>query len=154
MNSRCAALRFSACLAALLAAAGCDPPGKPGPIPPASQDIVDFQTLYGENCAGCHGENGRNAPGRILNDPLYLTVIPRDTLLQIVSNGRPGTAMPAWSRAQGGPLTNKQVAALVDGIESNWAKPAQFLVVKVGSRMIDSSLRTKLESLREAMRGH
>jgi F-type H+-transporting ATPase subunit delta len=28
------------------------------------------------------------------------------------------------------------------------------LVVKVGSRMIDSSLRTKLESLREAMRGH
>lgn len=28
------------------------------------------------------------------------------------------------------------------------------LVVKVGSRMIDSSLRTKLESLRSAMRGH
>ena len=28
------------------------------------------------------------------------------------------------------------------------------LVVKVGSRMIDSSLRTKLESLRTAMRGH
>lgn len=28
------------------------------------------------------------------------------------------------------------------------------LVVKVGSRMIDSSLRTKLESLRVAMRGH
>ena len=28
------------------------------------------------------------------------------------------------------------------------------LVVKVGSRMIDSSLRTKLESLRAAMRGH
>jgi F-type H+-transporting ATPase subunit delta len=28
------------------------------------------------------------------------------------------------------------------------------LVVKVGSRMIDSSLRTKLEALRSAMRGH
>ena len=28
------------------------------------------------------------------------------------------------------------------------------LMVKVGSRMIDSSLRTKLESLRAAMRGH
>lgn len=28
------------------------------------------------------------------------------------------------------------------------------LVVKVGSRMIDSSLRTKLEGLRSAMRGH
>jgi F-type H+-transporting ATPase subunit delta len=28
------------------------------------------------------------------------------------------------------------------------------LVVKVGSRMIDSSLRTKLEGMRAAMRGH
>ena len=28
------------------------------------------------------------------------------------------------------------------------------LVVKVGSRMIDSSLRTKLNGLRAAMRGH
>jgi F-type H+-transporting ATPase subunit delta len=28
------------------------------------------------------------------------------------------------------------------------------LIVKVGSRMIDSSLRTKLEGMRAAMRGH
>ncbi|MBV9763036.1 MAG: c-type cytochrome [Acidobacteriaceae bacterium] len=125
MNSR-RALRLSACLAALFAAAGCDPPGKPGPIPPSSQDITDFATLYGDNCAGCHGDNGRNAPGRILNDPLYLAVIPRAELQNIVANGRPGTAMPAWSRAQGGPLTDKQVAALIDGIETHWAKPAQF----------------------------
>ncbi|HEX3681164.1 MAG TPA: c-type cytochrome [Bryobacteraceae bacterium] len=119
-------LRLSACAAMLIAAAACDPPGKPPPIPPASQDITDFATLYGENCAGCHGDRGRNAPGRILNDPLYLAVIPRDELQNVIANGRPGTAMPAWLRSQGGPLTDKQVAALVDGIEKNWAKPEQF----------------------------
>ena len=31
--------------------------------------------------------------------------------------------MPAWVRSKGGPLTEKQVTALVDGIETHWAKP-------------------------------
>ncbi|HLI76388.1 MAG TPA: c-type cytochrome [Acidobacteriaceae bacterium] len=119
-------LRAASSAALLFALTACDPPGKPKPVPPSSQDITDFTTLYGENCAGCHGVNGHNGPGRILNDPLYLALIPRDELQNVIANGRPGTAMPAWSRDRGGPLTPKQVAALVDGIESNWAKPQQF----------------------------
>jgi cytochrome c oxidase cbb3-type subunit III len=117
---------MSAWMAMLVYAMGCDPPGKPKPVPPASTDIMDFATLYGESCAGCHGADGKNGPGRILNDPLYLAVIPRETLQATIENGRPGTAMPAWSQANGGPLTSKQVAALVDGIEKNWAKPENF----------------------------
>jgi mono/diheme cytochrome c family protein len=113
-------------LALLVGVTACDPPGKPKPEPPSSADITDFATLYGENCAGCHGVDGKNAPGRILNDPLYLAVIPRDELQKIVENGRPGTAMPAWAKSNGGPLTPKQVTALVDGIEKNWAKPDRF----------------------------
>lgn len=116
----------SACLMLLLGVAGCDPPGKPKPVPPSSQEITDFRILYGENCAGCHGADGKNAPGRILNDPLYLAVIPREELQKTIENGRPGTAMPAWLIDNGGPLTQKQVNALVDGIEKNWAKPEQF----------------------------
>lgn len=110
----------------LLFAIGCDPPGKPKPEPPSSQDITDFNTLYGENCSGCHGLNGMNGAARPLNDALYLAVIPRDVLQQTIENGRPGTAMPPWERSQGGPLTAKQVTALVDGIERNWARPASF----------------------------
>lgn len=113
-------------LALVLCATACDPPGKPKPEPPGSMDITDFATLYGDNCAGCHGDNGRNGPGRILNDPLYLAVMPRDELQRTIENGRPGTAMPPWAMSQGGPLSPKQVNALVDGIEKNWAKPEQF----------------------------
>jgi len=107
-------------------AAGCDPPGKPKPEPPRSEDITDFATLYGENCAACHGIDGKNGPARPLNSALYLAIIPRDVLQKTIENGRPGTAMPAWARSQGGPLTDKQIAALVNGIEQHWAKPASF----------------------------
>lgn len=120
------AFTAAACAAVLLGAMGCDPPGKPKPVPPASTDITDFTTLFGENCVGCHGVNGKNAPGRILNDPLYLAVIPREELQKTIENGRPGTAMPAFAKSNGGPLVPKQVTALVDEIESNWAKPEKF----------------------------
>src|SRR5438270_9790462 len=101
----------AACLAMTLFAA-CEPPGKPKPEPPSSQDITDFKTLYSENCTGCHGVDGRNGPARPLNDPLYLAVIPKEVLQQTIENGRPGTSMPAWARSQGGPLTAKQITAL------------------------------------------
>jgi cytochrome c oxidase cbb3-type subunit III len=108
---------------AILILTSCDPPGKPAPQEKSSQDITDFTTLYTKNCAGCHGLDGKNGPVRILNDPLYLAVIPRQELQATIANGRPGTAMPAWLRSKGGPLTEKQVTALVDGIETHWAKP-------------------------------
>jgi mono/diheme cytochrome c family protein len=34
--------------------------------------------------------------------------------------------MPPWALSQGGPLTGEQVAALVNGIEENWAKPVSL----------------------------
>jgi len=119
-------LRASACAAMLLASMACNPPGKPGPVPLASEDITDFATLFGENCAGCHGVDGHNGPGRVLHDPLYLAVIPREELQNTIENGRPGTPMPGFAKSNGGPLVPKQVTALVNGIEDNWAKPQEF----------------------------
>ncbi|MBV9296282.1 MAG: c-type cytochrome [Acidobacteriaceae bacterium] len=110
----------------LVFAASCDPPGKPKEEPVSSEDATDFQTLYGYNCAGCHGSDGKNGPGRPLNNPVYLALIPKDVLQQTIENGRPGTAMPPWAHDQGGPLTPKQVVALVDGIEQNWVKPMEL----------------------------
>jgi cytochrome c oxidase cbb3-type subunit 3 len=107
---------------AVLIFAACEPPGKPGKEELPAAEVTDFKTLFSENCSGCHGVNGRKGPGRILNDAVYLAVISRDTLKNVIVNGRPGTAMPAWAEKEGGPLTPRQVDALVDGIE-RWRKP-------------------------------
>ncbi len=102
---------------------GCDPPGKPAPEVTNQEEITNFADLYGGNCAGCHSVNGKSGPARPLNNALYLSIIPKDTLRKVIYYGRPGTAMPAWARSQGGPLTDKQVDALVEGIEKNWSRP-------------------------------
>jgi cytochrome c oxidase cbb3-type subunit 3 len=101
----------------------CDPPGKPGIEEDQAAVPMDFKTIYNGNCAGCHGANGRQGPGRVLNDPLYLTVSTKDNIRSIVVHGRPGTLMPAFAQSDGGQLTDKQIDALVNGIESDWAKP-------------------------------
>src|SRR6516165_3694753 len=112
-------LAVAICTSALLLSCSCDPPGKPKrePLP---EQVAYFRTLYTENCAGCHGDDGKNGPGRILNDPLYLAVLPKQVLREIIENGRPGTAMPAWAKNQGGPLESGQIDVLVNGIYSNW----------------------------------
>ena len=57
-------------------------PGKPTeaerPLRPAQ--VVDFATLYGQNCAGCHGADGLLGGARPLNDPVYLAVAGRERL--------------------------------------------------------------------------
>lgn len=121
--------RRGICVASLACAllflvTGCEPPGKPGPEQPSSEKTLDFAELYGNNCSGCHSADGKSGPGRPLNNALYLSMIPKQTLHDVIYFGRPGTAMPAWAESQGGPLTDKQVNALVDGIEKNWGKPA------------------------------
>ncbi len=120
--------RLLACsvLAALLGITACDPPGKPGPAEEAPASETDFHVLYRQRCQACHGEDGKGGPGRILNDPLYLAILPREELYNVIEHGRAGTSMPAWARKYAGPLTEEQINALVDGIEKNWAKPNQF----------------------------
>ncbi len=107
----------------LVCVTACEPPGKPGPEEIAPENITDFKTLYQQNCSACHGPDGKNGPGRILNNVLYLAIIPRDALKQVIQHGRPGTSMPAWDQREGGTLSPKQIDALVNGIETNWAKP-------------------------------
>jgi mono/diheme cytochrome c family protein len=98
---------------------GCEPWGKPAA---PQKEVADFQTLFRDNCSGCHGAEGRGGAGRILNDGLYLAFIPKESLRNVIEHGRAGTAMPAWGRADGGPLTPEQISLLVDGMERNWAK--------------------------------
>ncbi len=89
------------------------------PVP--ADRILDFATLYGKNCAGCHGADGKLGPAPPLNDPIFLAIVPDEVLLGLVTNGRPGTPMPAFATSHGGPLTDDQVKALAEGIKPRWA---------------------------------
>ena len=85
--------------------------------------ILDFDTLYATNCAGCHGAGGKGGAAIALNDPVYLGIAGDATIRQVVSNGVPGTAMPAFAGSAGGLLTAEQVDAIVHGIRTRWARP-------------------------------
>jgi mono/diheme cytochrome c family protein len=119
-------------LTALLALAvllGCERwPGRPGPddrlVLPAQ--VRAFADLYGQNCSGCHGTDGRLGPARPLNDPLYLALVDDASLRQIAAVGIPGTAMPGLGRRGGGFLTDEQVDVLVREMRWRWGRPEQF----------------------------
>ena len=99
--------------------------GKPAPGPevPRPDSVLDPVVLYSQNCAGCHGADGRDGPAMDLSDPVYLAIVDDDTLRSTISKGRPGTAMSAFAQKEGGMLTDEQVNAIVRGIRERWSKP-------------------------------
>lgn len=121
MIARGRAGRSSLILLAALAA-GCARTGTPRAEerPVRSDEVADFTTLYRRNCAGCHGADGQFGPAPPLNDPTFLAIVPDAVLLKLVAEGRPGTLMPAFSRKQGGALTDRQVRAIAAGIKPRW----------------------------------
>ena len=113
----------------LVLAAGCDQlPGKPTPEDrgKASTEVTDFSQLYALNCAGCHGADGRLGAARPLNDPLYLALVSNDTMRQMIAQGVPGTSAPALAQQVGGPLTDKQIDILIEGMRSRWGATENF----------------------------
>ncbi len=68
--------------------------------------------LYAENCAVCHGENGEGRVGATLSKN-WPSIRPDLTVREIISNGVPGSPMPAWSQQKGGPLSEAQIDDLV-----------------------------------------
>jgi len=113
----------------LILAMGCDRlPGKPTPEErwkPATE-VTDFSQLYAQNCSGCHGADGRMGAARPLNDPLYLAFVSTATLRAMIAQGMPGTNAPAFAQQLGGPLTDKQIDVLVEGMTSRWGKAENF----------------------------
>ena len=117
--------RSLAALAAVLLAAGCTPPGRPvaGAPEGVPDEISDFAVLFGTNCAGCHGAEGRGGAALALADPVYLAIADDTVLTAAIRGGVAGGLMPAFGQSAGGLLTKEQVTALVRGMRSRWARP-------------------------------
>jgi mono/diheme cytochrome c family protein len=108
----------------VVACAACSgSPGRPAPhseVSPPDQ-ILEFNVLYAQNCAGCHGNNGNGGAALALRDPVFLAIADDAAIRSAAANGVHGTAMPAFAQSAGGMLTDKQIDALVSGIRS-WSQ--------------------------------
>ncbi len=111
--------------AAALLASGCDRlPGRPkaGAAEVRPDRVKSFAVLYAENCAGCHGIEGKGGAGAIgLADPVYLAIADDAVLRRATASGVAGTPMPAFAQSAGGMLTDEQVSILVSGMRG-WTR--------------------------------
>jgi cytochrome c oxidase cbb3-type subunit 3 len=116
---------FALALLCLVMLAGCSARNgepQPGSEPLAPSQVLDFGTLYAQNCAGCHGAQGRGGASIALANPVYLAIVDETTMRNIVANGVRGTSMPAFAQSAGGMLTEQQIEAITDGIFSRWGR--------------------------------
>jgi len=98
-------------------------PGRPtqAELPLRPTNVTDFATLYGENCAGCHGANGKSGAAIAMNNPVYLAIVDDASMHRVIAGGVPGTAMPPSAQSAGGSLTDQQIDILIAGIRKSWA---------------------------------
>jgi mono/diheme cytochrome c family protein len=88
----------------------------------APSQVSDFATLYSQNCAGCHGAQGRGGPAIALADPVYLAIVDQGAMRKVIENGIHGTSMSAFAQSAGGMLTNNQIDVITSGMLSNWSQ--------------------------------
>ena len=94
-----------------------------GPTSVLPTQVMAFGALYARHCAGCHGADGRLGAARPLNDPVYLALVPRERLRQVIAARRAGHgAAGASRRAPAATLTDAQIDALVQGLLWTWGR--------------------------------
>lgn len=88
------------------------------------------ERLYRRYCALCHGRDGEgysadDAPA--LAAPQWLRSASDEFITAAIADGRPGTAMSAWSLRRGGPLSDPEIDAVVQYLRS-WQRHPRALV--------------------------
>lgn len=98
---------------------------------------ADRQAVFRNDCAGCHVSPGQSKYGKDLFDAdcaicheaqhrasmvpdLHTLTVPtnNDFWRNWIAHGKPGTFMPAFSTAEGGPLSEMQITSLADYLNS------------------------------------
>jgi len=84
-----------------------------GGTTPGQADANQGAQIYQQNCSACHGAQGEGGIGPALRDSQYIQTAGDQAITDTIANGRAGTAMAAWSQAQGGRLTDVEIADVV-----------------------------------------
>ena len=85
---------------------------RPLVVAPVTGDVDRGARLFIQHCAACHGLHGEGGIGSQLAKA-WPSPRPDLTVQSVISNGVPGSPMPAWGQRQGGPLDDAEVADLV-----------------------------------------
>lgn len=85
---------------------------------PDTDTLTLGATLYAENCAVCHGDNGEGRAGATLSKN-WPSIRPDLAIRETIRRGVAGSPMPAWSSEFGGPLNEDEIDAIVQYI-LNW----------------------------------
>jgi cytochrome c oxidase cbb3-type subunit 3 len=122
--SRTSYLCAFAAIPLVLLSACSAPQGQPqkGSEQVAPNQVVEFGTLYAQNCSGCHGAEGRGGAAIALANPVYLAIVDKNAMHNVVANGVRGTSMPAFAQSAGGMLTDEQINVITTGIFSRWGR--------------------------------
>ncbi|MFZ5882136.1 MAG: c-type cytochrome [Chloroflexota bacterium] len=97
-----------------------------------SIQLDDAMTLYAENCSVCHGLAGEGIGATPALDNPALQSMAYDDLAKTIARGRFDTAMPAWSKEDGGPLSDYQISELVALVQSGDWNATRDRVVNLG----------------------
>jgi cytochrome c oxidase cbb3-type subunit 3 len=117
------------CVFAILASAlpsGCGTPhGQPRRDSEvlAPNHVLEFGPLFSENCAGCHGAEGKGGAAIALASPVYLAIADDASIRKGIAQGIPRTAMPPFAQSAGGMLTDAQIDVITKEIRSRWSRP-------------------------------
>jgi mono/diheme cytochrome c family protein len=93
---------------------------------PLKGGAIKPEVIYHNYCSVCHGDRGdgnSRAKNSLVPPPRDFTKaseLTRSTMLTIVTHGKEGSAMTAWSTQ----LTNKEIEAVVDYIRDNFMQVA------------------------------
>lgn len=87
--------------------------GTPAAPPAGGGNATQGAALYKTNCVACHGANGEGGIGTALRNSAYIKSAGDTAIFETIANGRPGTAMPAWSKAKGGALSDQDINDII-----------------------------------------
>ncbi len=79
----------------------------------AAADPAVGEQIFVRNCSPCHGPRAEGVDGPALRNNAFIQTSTDQAIFATIANGRPGTIMPGWLQANGGPLADTQINNVV-----------------------------------------